>query len=367
MIALFVSALLTLTLAPAGASAQSVTAGIGAAVPGASPHAPHAARNAFEGWFAISGTAKGGVTFGVELASAPPRVSAATALSRAFGPLGNVTLEGSGALAVVRPLSSASPALSGEARASARGVLGPVALRAALTLFGAEPGLFRPAEGASDERPRFGAQAAGIELAVSGRPSRNLVLEGAPSLYLTGGAAALRFEALLRVLRAVGSSELRFMAHGFLTPGFEEGAAAVGAGVGFRRRSQPDVELMATLGVSPAGLKPGVKLTFGQVFGDLRVAGSAALEPYRLDVPALRLTGSARYSLPVREAARLAAPGSIPPSFPPEGSELLLEAAITAPLSGATAAEQGGSRGMRLGGGTTAWVGLSVRVPLAPR
>ncbi len=317
-----VAALLFLVLlALPGAFAQTLELGAGA--PSPTPAA----------WARLSGVRLEGATVSFEVRLPRPQVGVGVSANQAFGPLGNVVFEAWGAFAI-QPQGAIA-----EGWLAARGVLGPVALRAALLGYGAEPGAFRPRDLASDERPLFGAAAAGLQLGVTARLERTLVLEAAPELYLTAGGLAARLDAQLRLIRALGPNELRLLGHAYATPGFAAASGAVGAAVLFPRGRAPDVSVGVTVGVSPGGVLPGVDVVLAEQVGSVRLDLAAAFEPYRLDVAPLRFSASAR--LPLAEPL-------------PGGSELALEGALTSGLGLAHAPSAG----------TAWWVGASLRMPV---
>lgn len=288
------------------ASAQTLYAGAGLVVNGA---LGADLRLRLEG-YRPPGAGSATVTF--EVAGPRPRLGLGVSTNQAFGPLGNLIIEGWGAVAP-HPAGGAAA----EASLAARGVIGPVALRLALLGYGADVSVFGPAQLASAERPRFTGPAGGLQLSLTYRVNRDFILEGAPELYLTHSGLALRVDAAARLLRLLGDNELRVEVHGYGAPGFGAGAVAAGAAVTFPRGREPDVTVGASVGYSGNGLWPGVRVSLGERVGSVRLDLAAAFEPYRLDLPALRLTGSARAPLG----------GSLP-----SGTELVVDAAVASDL-----------------------------------
>ncbi len=324
--ALAVTALLALLPAVQFAGAQTLYAGLGG---GRTPAAN------FGVWLRAEGVrppaaAPTSITF--ELRGPRPQVGLGLSTNQSFGPVGNLIIEAWGALAP-HPRGGAA----GELSVAARGVVGPVALRLALLGYGADVGTFRPHDLASAERPRFAGPAGGLQLSLTYRPSRQLILEAAPELYLTSGGLALRLDAGARLLRVLGGNELRLNAHAYATPAFSAGAFGVGATVTFNRGREPDISVGASVGYSPHGIWPGVRVTWGERVGPARLNLDAAFEPYRLDVPALRL----------KAGARLPAGG-----FLPEGTDLLLDAAFA------------GGLGLAANQPSRAWVGAALAFPV---
>lgn len=276
-----------------------------------------------DAWLRIEGVrppAAAPATVSLELGMGP-RLGLGVSTNHSFGPLGNVIFETWLALAP-HPHGGAAA----EGSVAARGVLGPVALRLALLGFGAPVGAFRPASLASAERPHFGGPAAGLQAEVAYRLNRDLILEAKPELYLTGSGLALRADFGTRMLRLFGENELRLGVHAYAAPGFGQAAAAAEAAVTFPRGREPDVTVGLSVGSSPLGVWPGVRVALGQRLGAVRVDLDAALQPYRLDLPALRLTGAAR--LPVG-------------GWLPSGTQLVIDAAFT---SGLGLGDQPGTR-----------------------
>lgn len=319
-----------LLCAPAAATAQSLQVGAGAGY-------EHGVRAAV--WLRLDGfkpTHATGTTVTFEVGGLSPRAGLGLSANQAFGPLGNVVFESWLALAE-HPAGGAAA----EGHIGARGVLGPVALRLYLLGFGATPGAFRPSALASDERPHLATPAFGVQTAITWRISRDLILEAQPEVYLTPTGVALRLDGALRVLRTFGSNELLLLVHGYGAPGLDLGAVAAGAAVTFTRGRDPSITVGATIGYSAAGLWPGVSVSLGQRVGSVRLDLTAALEPYRLDVPALRVTASGRTPLT---------------GLGPQGTELKVEGALASGLG------LGSS-----GSGSNGWLGVSVSVPVSLR
>lgn len=198
-----------------------------------------------------------------------------------FGPLGNVVGEGR--------LSLRTDAQA-QGDVAVRGVLGPVALGLRLSAFTADPARFDPLAIGGTQRPDFGSGGFGTALDASGRPSRTVVLEADPELYVVPAGVAARATARVRFLRAVGRNELSIRALGYLAPHATALDAAVGVGMTVKRRRAPDVDGAVYLGWSPDGLAPGATARLGQQLGPVLASLTLAAEPYRLDVPAYRAT-----------------------------------------------------------------------------
>ncbi len=209
-----------------------------------------------------------------------PRLGLGLTTSRAFGPLGNIVIDGWGALAANG---------SAEGRVGVRGVLGPVALRLALLGFTDEPAAFRPEALASAERAVLSRPAFGVQVGLIARLSRNVILEVEPDVYLAGGVA-LRGEARLRLLRLLGENELSLIALAYAPPGLGALDAAFGVGLTLPRGRAPDWSFAALLGTSPAGAAVGARASVAEDFGSVRLRLDAAFEPYRLDLAPLRVT-----------------------------------------------------------------------------
>ncbi len=264
----------------ATAGAQGVRVWLGALSPATAPtSAPAGAAFGirFEGMRVEGGT----VTLDLRYAGAP-QVGLALSTSRAFGPLGNVVFDASGTLRVDG---------SAEARLGARGVLGPVAVRLAVAGFGPERLLRQEALAATD-RPDLASAAFGVQAGVTWRPNRDLVLEATPEVYFAGGVA-LRGEARLRWLRALGDDELFAVALGYAPPGLATASGAGGVGLTLTRGRAPDWTFVALVGASPAGLAVGGRVSVVEDFGPVRVSLDAAYEPFRLDLRPLRVHAAA--------------------------------------------------------------------------
>lgn len=290
-----------------------------------------------DAWLRLEGVrppAAAPATVSLELGLSP-RLGVGVSTNHSFGPLGNVIFETWVALAP-HPHGGAAA----EGSVAARGVLGPVAVRLALLGFGAPVGTFRPTSLASAERPHINGPAAGLQTEVAYRVNRDLILEAKPELYLAGSGLALRTDIGARLLRSFGGNELRFGVHAYAPPGFGQAAAAAEAAITFPRGREPDVTVGLSVGYSPLGVWPGVRVALGQRLGVVRVDLDAALQPYRLDLPALRLTGAAR--VPVE-------------GWLPTGTQLVVNAALS---SGLGLGDQPGAR---------AWAGVALALPVTLR
>ncbi|MEJ2356771.1 MAG: hypothetical protein P8Y13_01645 [Deinococcales bacterium] len=197
-----------------------------------------------------------------------------------FGPLGNIVGD-----------VNLSLRTDGQAQGvvTARGVLGPVALGLSLSGFTADPARFDPLALAGTTRPDLGAAGWAVGFDASGRPSRTLVVEARPQLFLVPAGAAWRLTSRLRWLRAIGPHELSLRLQGYLEPAAQAGDVALGLGFTYRRRRAPDLDGAIYLGDSPRGLRPGATASLAQQIGPVEASVQVAAEPYRLDVPPYRL------------------------------------------------------------------------------
>lgn len=221
---------------------------------------------------------KGAVQLGLSLAA-----------NETFGPLGNVVFELDGDLR--------TDALA-QLTLVARGVLGPVAARIDLGAYGADAAAFDPLAVAADERPTLGGPAVGLRLGLTGRLSRNVVLEASPELYRSAAGLSGRLATRLRLVRALGENELRVLLRAGATPGFASAYGAVGAGVSFPRGRAPDLDFAVHLGLRDGRLAPGVTLNLAEnLSAGVKTGLMAAYEPYRSDVHPGRALGSV--SLPL--------------------------------------------------------------------
>lgn len=271
----------------------------------------------------------GTATLGVRLGTVTS-VSLDLSANESFGPLGNVVFEVGGTLR--------TDALA-EGAIGARGVLGPVALRVKLLAFGADVAEFRPAVLAGAERPRLAAPTVGLQLGVTARFNRNLILEAAPEVYWNRGGVALRSSATLRLLRTFGDNELQLKVRAYSPPGLGVWEGALGVGLLLPRGRAPDWSFAAYLGAGPGGWAPGAELDLAEQFGPTRVSLAASFEPYRLDVDPLRVSATVRTPLSA----------FLPNALQKSGSELELIGAFSAdPFT------DGGSR---------SYLGLGVRFP----
>lgn len=201
--------------------------------------------------------------------------------SISFGPLGNVIL---GFTTSLRTDAAA------QAEVTARGVIGPVALRVALGAFTHQTQLFEPGAFTTAARPLLtGANGTesgfSVRLGGSGRLSRSLVLEAEPELYLLNGGTAVRLESRLRWLRAFEDNELRASLRAYSTPTMGESHLGIGVGIVLGRGRAPDWTFTASAGYSHGRLLPGASAEIVERFpGGQVLTLSAAAEPYRRDV-----------------------------------------------------------------------------------
>lgn len=268
------------------AAAQVVHVGAGAR-----GHAPTGTVSP-ELWVEAHGVKGEGGTVAFAVGFPGPSAGVGFSLNRTFGPLGNVIIEGWGALA------TGDTGLVGEASVGARGLLGPVAMRLTATAFGAPPYYFRPRELTAMERPHLLGASFGLSSHVSWRVNRELIIELSPEWYQSRAGSALRLETTLRLLRLFGSNDARMVIQGYRAPGGDGGSIAGGGGVTLKQRGAPDIDLLLTVGASRNGVWPGVSASLAQVAGGARYSLDAAVEPYRLDVPPLRVAIGAEFPLP---------------------------------------------------------------------
>ncbi len=281
-------------------------------------------------WLRFADVRSGAGTASLGLRLGPvASVSLDLSANESFGPLGNVVFELGGTLR--------TDALA-EGAIGARGVLGPVALRAKLLAFGADVAEFRPVALASAERPHLSAPTVGLQLGVTGRFSRNVILEAEPEVYWNRSGVALRSNATLRLLRTFGDNELQFKLRGYASPGLAAWDGALGVGLLLPRGRAPDWSLAAYVGAGPGGWAPGAELNFAEQFGPTRVSLAASFEPYRLDVDPLRVSANVRTPLS---------------AFERSGTELEFTGAVSADPLLTTG----------LGGGARTYLGVGVRFP----
>ena len=283
---------------------------------------------------AVTGVRSGGTTLGLELSLGGHHNAGATeavaqlgidlAANETFGPLGNVVFELSGALR--------SDGLA-QGTLGARGALGPVAARLSIGAHGAPRAVFDPLASAADDLANFGQPgfSTSYRLGLTGRPSRNVILEADPELYLTNSGAAGRLAMRLRLLRTIGDNELRLLLRGGTTPGFAAAYWSLGAGVLFPRGRAPDITVGVHVGVADSKVSPGVTIDLSENLpGGLRLGLDAALEPYRRDVHPGRV--AADFSLPLGTGRmELALAGAFLDARRP--SALVLRTSFVTPLS----------------------------------
>lgn len=168
---------------------------------------------------------------------------------------------------------------------TARGVLGPAALRLRASAFDGHPPLAPLAEGEFSELPLLGAGGTvlGLEMGVAYRVSRTLIVDAAPALFLRSGRLGAGFDGESRLVRFHGRNDLSLLLHLFAEPGFDRLTAAVGAGYTFNRRRAPSWTASGWLGWGPGGPAPGGRLSGRQRLENGSLNLLLAAEPYRLD------------------------------------------------------------------------------------
>lgn len=264
------------------ATAQTFTVALGAA---SSPAATSPTVS-----LALEGGRVGRATVGLALSyHEAAQLGLTLSENRSFGPLGNLIFD-----------FSTDVRTDGAARAeiTARTVVGPVSLRAALGAFTHDAARFDAAAAArtvypSLAGPGFFAPGFSLRVGAVGRLGRSLVLEADPELYLLADGMALRAEARLRWLRAFGDNEVRLLARAYSGPPGAGAHVAGGVGLVLGRGRAPDWSFSATLGVSGGQLLPGAAVEVVERFAGGQVLTlSLAAEPYRRDVAAYRATAS---------------------------------------------------------------------------
>lgn len=218
-----------------------------------------------------------------------------------FGPAGNIVFELGGRLATDG---------SYQGRLAVRGVVGPVALSAALSAFNAPPEAFAPLAYALASRPitAVGEAGFGLELTTDIRASSELVIGFAPDLYLLEGRLAARLATSVTLLRALPEVDAVIALEGYGAPGFDSGHAALGVGAVWRRRRAPAWDGTLWLGVGGT-TAPGFSGRLAQRLGSTLLSLDAAAQPYRLDVAPYRLHARAAFPLGEGEAEVGAAVG----------------------------------------------------------
>ena len=174
---------------------------------------------------------------------------------------------------------------------TARGVLGPAAVRLRASIHDGLPPLAPLAEGDFSELPLLGPGSAvlGVEAGATYRVSRALIVDVAPGVYLRDGRVGASLGGEARLVRLQGRNDASVLLESFATPGFERTSVAVGAGYTINRRRSPSWTVAAWLGAGPGGIAPGASISGGE-----RIAGGSldllvAAEPYRVDVWPYRL------------------------------------------------------------------------------
>lgn len=207
-----------------------------------------------------------------------------------FGPLGNVSFEVSGRLRTDAHY---------QGQIGARGVIGPLALNLQLSAFDAPPETFEAGAAARETRPvsATGQIGFGVEIEGDIRADRDVVISVAPDLYLIDGRFAARLQTQIALLRLLPEIDGTLAVHGYASPGFERGHAALGVGAVWRRRRAPVWSGTAWLGIGPtfaAGISARVAQRLG---GGALLTADLAVQPYRRDIAPYRL--AAGLSLPL--------------------------------------------------------------------
>ncbi|MBX3143053.1 MAG: hypothetical protein KF813_04805 [Trueperaceae bacterium] len=268
------------TLSSAGAQTFTVSVG---ALSAAGPLSPQVE-------LALDGGRVGTTTVSLALAYRnAAQLSLGISENLSFGPLGNVVF---GFTTSLRTDAAA------QAELTARGVIGPVALRVALGAFTHQTQRFEPGAATATARPLLtGANGSesgfSVRLGGSGRLNRSLVLEAEPELYLVNGGTALRLESRLRWLRAFADNELRAAVRAYSAPTMGESHLGIGFGIVLGRGRAPDWTFTASAGYSHGRLLPGASAEIVERFeGGQILSLSAAAEPYRRDIAPYRAAAS---------------------------------------------------------------------------
>jgi hypothetical protein len=224
-----------------------------------------------------------------------------------FGPLGNVIFEASldGAIA----LADARSPEGVRAAVGVRGVLGPVA--AAVRMDGGTVAEDDLDLGLRAELARVALLAApgpadlGVRGSLTYRPDRATIVTLEPRLRWTPTGSSTWVSADLRRGGFLPELDLWIGAEGGAVGG--AGAGALGLGVVWTRRREPDSSLRIWLGADDAGARPGIEAAFaGRGRGSVATL-SVALTPHRLDAPPWRLALEATLPAALGGTWRLAA------------------------------------------------------------
>lgn len=211
-----------------------------------------------------------------------------------FGPAGNILLTGQ---ADLNSLGAYDLSLGAE------GVIASIAASLKSSVFNTEAGAFVLADAFTDDtRASFPVTdwAAAFDLSFSYRLNRGLILNAAPSFYISSGQSiGGRLGLETRLLKLFSDDDLSFKALAYLSPGASNGYGAFGIDYKVNQRRLPAMNASLWLGAGTKGIWPGLEASISQKLSDLNLAYSASLwlEPFRTDMPLLRANANLDYSL----------------------------------------------------------------------
>lgn len=174
---------------------------------------------------------------------------------------------------------------------TARGVLGPAAVRLRASVHDGLPALAPLAEGVYSELPLLGGGPAvfGLTAGFSYRVSRSLIVDTAPGVYLRGGRLGASLDGEARLVRFHRRNDFLLLLSTFAEPGFERSSFALGAGYTINRRRAPSWTPSLWLGMGPGGIAPGATLRGAERLPNGSLELLLAAEPYRIDAWPYRL------------------------------------------------------------------------------
>ncbi len=164
----------------------------------------------------------------------------------------------------------------------ARGVVGPVALRTRLAVSdGLEPlgpvapSPLPPLLELGEGPLLFSADLGGIY-----RLGREALLDGDVTVALRGGSIGGGFDLEYRRLRVSGLDDITYHLGAFVTPGATGWSTQAGFGYQLNRRRAPSWQVVAWLGASGEGLRPGLQVAGANEYGFGRFALQLSALPF---------------------------------------------------------------------------------------
>lgn len=210
--------------------------------------------------------------------SGPVELGFGVNYSNSFGPLGNLTFSGQADLLTDGRFHT---------RASAQGVIGPIAGSVEARVFNSSIGLFQAETAFGQQTLRFNEQL-GLELDVTARYrlDRTTIIDGDLDLiYLSEDGFGGEISASYNLIKMLERDDGAILAKIYGSPGLGSGYGAAGFAYNVNRSDWPDIQGEIWLGAGTKGIWPGLKLKLNERLDDSKttLGLDAYLEPYLID------------------------------------------------------------------------------------